>query len=144
MSADPQGYRKPLPRISIESKPFWEGARAHRLLLQKCDACGRFWFPPSSHCIHCLSDGYAWTEVKGTARIFSFVTYHRLYHPGWEGELPYVVALIELDEGPRLIASLVGIAPEQVKCDMKVRVMFEDVSPEVTVPKFMPLEAAAD
>lgn len=131
-------YAKPLPRPSAESKPYWDAAREHRLVIQKCNACGKFWFPPSQRCAHCLADDHTWTEVKGTGRVFSFVTYQRLYHKGWEGEVPYVVAVIELDEGPRLLSSIVGIAPERVACDMRVKVVFDDVTPDATLPRFTP------
>jgi uncharacterized OB-fold protein len=71
--------------------------------------------------------------------VFSFVTYQRLYHKGWEGELPYVVAVIALDEGPRILSALTGIAPEDVKCDMAVKVVFDDVTDDATLPKFTPV-----
>jgi uncharacterized OB-fold protein len=129
---------KPLPRPSAESQPFWDAARDHKLMLQKCGACGKFWFPPSIRCVHCLSDDHSWTAVAGTGRVFSFVTYQRLYHKGWEGELPYLVAVIELDEGPRLISTLTGIAAADVACDMRVTVVFDDVTDDVTLPKFAP------
>ena len=131
-------YLKPLPRPSAESQPFWDAAREHRLMLQKCRACGKFWFPPSQRCVHCLSEEHDWTEVKGTGKVFSFVTYQRLYHPGWDGELPYVVAVIALDEGPRILSTVTGIPADRVACDMPVRVVFDDVTPDVTLPKFAP------
>ena len=132
-------YLKPLPRPSAESKPYWDAAREHRLVVQKCNTCGEFWFPPSQRCAHCLSDDHAWTEVKGTGKVFSFVTYQRLYHKGWDGEVPYVVAVIELDEGPRMLSAVVGIPPEKVACDMAVKVVFDDVAPDATLPKFTPV-----
>lgn len=132
-------YRKPLPRPSAESQPFWDAAREHRLMLQKCKACGKFRFPPSQRCVHCLSGDHEWTEVSGTGKVFSFVTYHRLYHKGWDGELPYVVAVIELDEGPRLVSTVANCKADDVACDMKVKVVFDDVTPETTIPKFEPV-----
>ncbi len=132
-------YLKPLPRPSAESKPYWDAAREHRLVVQKCNTCGEFWFPPSQRCAHCLSDDHAWTAVKGTGKVFSFVTYQRLYHKGWDGEVPYVVAVIELDEGPRMLSAVVGIPPEKVACDMAVKVVFDDVTPDATLPKFTPV-----
>ena len=66
------------------------------------------------------------------------MTFHRVYHPAFESEVPYVVALIELEEGPRLISNLVGIAPEDVRCEMPVRVVFDDVEDGVSIPKFTP------
>ena len=129
----------PLPRATPESQPFWDGAAAHRLMLPRCSACGRFWFPPSQRCRHCLSPDFAWREVAGTGRIYSFVVYHRVYHPAFESKVPYVVAIVELDEGPRLLTNIVGIDPAEVRCDSRVRVVFDDVAAGVAVPKFAPL-----
>jgi hypothetical protein len=70
--------------------------------------------------------------------VFSFVTYRRLYNKGWEGELPYIVAVVELAEGPRILSTLVGIEPEEVLCDMEVKVVFDDVTDNVSLPKFIP------
>jgi len=127
---------KPLPRPSPESRAFWEGAKAKKLMLPRCNECGRFWFPPSQRCRHCLSADFAWHESAGAGRIYSFVVYTRVYHPAFEADVPYVVALIELDEGPRLLSNIVGTPWKNVRCDMRVRVMFEDAAPGVTIPKF--------
>ena len=128
--------KKPLPRPAPESRPFWEGAAAHRLMLPRCASCGQFWFPPSMRCPHCLSADFAWVEAKGTGRIYSFVVYHRVYHPGFEGEVPYTVAIVELDEGPRLLSNIVGTPPDKIACDMRVQVLFEDVADGIAIPKF--------
>jgi uncharacterized OB-fold protein len=129
-------HKKPVPRPSPETLPFWEAARAHRLLLPQCNACGRFWFPPTQRCTHCLSADFVWRESRGEGRIYSFVIYHRVYHPAFEGEVPYVVAIIELDEGPRFISNIVSVAPDEVRCDMRVKVIFDEIEPGVTIPKF--------
>ena len=71
--------------------------------------------------------------------MFSFVTYHRMYHKGWKDDLPYVVAVIELEEGPRLLSNITNCAPEDVKCDMAVKVVFDDVTEDTTLPKFSPV-----
>jgi len=127
---------KPVPRPSAESLPYWEGAREKKLLLQHCRSCGEFWFPPSARCRHCLSHNFAWEEVSGQGRIYSFVVYHRHYHPAFEDELPYVVAIIELDEGPRLLSNIVGGPSQDVRCDLPVRAVFEDGGHGTTIPKF--------
>ena len=132
-------YSKPVPHPSPETLPFWEAAKAHRLLLPQCNRCGEFWFPPTQRCAHCLSADFAWRESGGTGRVYSFVVYHRVYHPGFEGDVPYVVAIVELDEGPRLISNIVGVALDAVRCDMRVRVTFDDIEPGVTIPKFSSL-----
>ena len=129
------GELKPQPKPSPESAPFWEGARAHKLLLPRCNTCGRYWFPPSRRCVHCLSSDFAWTESEGKGRIYSFVVFHRVYHPAFESDVPYTVAIIELDEGSRLIANIIGTPPDEVRCDMRVRVVFEDRG-DMTIPQF--------
>ena len=129
---------KPIPHPSPESLPFWEAAKTHRLLLPHCNSCGKFWFPPSRRCPHCLSSDFVWRESKGEGRIYSFVVYHRVYHPGFEGEVPYTVAIVELDEGPRMLSNIVGIAPDAVRCDMRVRVVFQEQRGGFVLPKFAP------
>jgi hypothetical protein len=134
---------KPVPRPAPESVRYWQAAREHRLELPHCNACGKFWFPPSQSCPHCLAADFSWTPVSGLGKVFSFVTYHRVYHPAFAREVPYVVALVELAEGPRLLSNIVGVPCEAVTCDMAVKVVFDDVVEGVSVPKFTPLDAPA-
>jgi hypothetical protein len=130
---------KPLPRPSPESSPYWEAAKHHRLEIQRCNACGKFWFPPSASCPHCLAADFAWTAVSGKGKVYSFVVFHRVYHPSYEGEVPYAVALVELDEGPRMLTNIVGIPVDQIRCEMAVTAMFDDVADGVAIPKFTPV-----
>ena len=129
---------KPTPRPAPESIPYWEAAKQHRLEIPHCRACGGWWFPPSRSCPHCMSADVEFKQASGRGKVFSFVMYDRVYHPSFAEEVPYVVALVELDEGPRMISNIVGIPPEDVRCDMPVRVVFDDVAEGVTVPKFKP------
>jgi uncharacterized OB-fold protein len=131
--------KRPLPRPAPESVPYWEAARRHRLELPRCDSCDGFWFPPSASCPHCLSAEFTWTPVSGRGKVFSFVTFHRVYHPAFQAEVPYVVALIALEEGARLLSNIVGLDPDEVRCDMPVEVVFVDVADGVALPKFKPL-----
>jgi uncharacterized OB-fold protein len=85
-----------------------------------------------------MSAAFTWTPVSGRGTVFSYVVYHRVYHPGFAGEVPYTVALVELAEGPRMISNIVGIPPEQVVCDLPVRIVYEDITDTVTLPKFTP------
>jgi uncharacterized OB-fold protein len=130
--------KKPLPVASPESAPFWQAAKEHRLLIPRCKACAKFWFPPSRLCPHCLADDVGWHVVSGRGRVYSFVIFHRVYHPGFAGEVPYVVAIVELEEGPRMLTNIVGVPVDQVRCNMPVSVVFDDVSSEVAIPKFAP------
>ncbi len=132
-------YAKPLPIPSPESEPFWAGARDHKLLMQKCAPCGKFWFPPGTICPHCGAHEFSWAETSGRGRVFTFVTYQRLYNKAWEGELPYVVAIVELEEGPRMLTAITGIDAADVVCDLAVQVVFDDVTADVTLPKFTPV-----
>lgn len=131
-------YAKPIPVPSLESKPYWDGLKGHRLLMQRCEDCGKSWFPPSLLCPHCTSERFAWSELSGNGKVFSYVVYHRVYHPGFTKEVPYTVAVIELDEGPRMISNVVGIPPDQVACDMRVKIVYDDITESVTIPKFAP------
>ena len=136
-------YTKPLPVPSAESGPFWEGCRRHELLLQRCAGCRSFWFPPSVLCPECLGTDWRWVPAGGRGRIHSFVVFHRVYHPGFAGEVPYVVAVVELEEGPRLTSNVVGCEARAVRSGMPVEVVFEDVTEAVTLPKFRPLTASS-
>jgi len=127
---------KPKPRPAPESLPYWQAAREHRLALPKCEDCQKFWFPPSRTCPHCLSANFSFQNVSGKGKIFSFVTFHRVYRPAFTNYVPYVVALIELDEGPRLLSNIMGVTHDQVKCEMRVEVVFDDYDEDISIPKF--------
>jgi uncharacterized OB-fold protein len=127
---------KPKPRPAPESLPYWQAAREHRLALPKCEDCQKFWFPPSRTCPHCLSANFSFQNVSGKGKIFSFVTFHRVYRPAFANDVPYVVALIELDEGPRLLSNIMGVTHDQVKCEMRVEVVFDDYDEDISIPKF--------
>jgi len=134
------GYAKPLPRINGDNQPFWEGCRDHELRFQKCAACGHVRHPPSLVCPQCLGRDGQWIVSAGAGRIFSYAVYHVAFHEGFKPDVPYVVALVDLDEGPRLLTNIVGCAPGDVFCDMPVRVIWEDVTPEISLPKFTPVD----
>ena len=136
---DTPDYLKPIPVPSKETRPFWEATRAKKLVMPRCTSCGTFRFPVSRHCRACGKEGHEWVEVSGRGKIFTFVTYHRHYHPGFANELPYVVGLVELEEGPRIISNIVGVAPEAVRCDMPVAVRFEPITADIALPKFAPV-----
>ena len=131
-------YLKPIPVPSEDSQPFWAAAKKHELSLQRCGTCGSFRFPPAPVCPECTALGGDWTKLTGRGTIFSFVVFHRAFHKSFEKDVPYAVALVELEEGPRLVTNIVGVAPDQIRCDMPVELVFEDVTPECTLPKFKP------
>ena len=136
-------YRKPIPVPSSESQPYWSGLHERKLLMPHCNDCGKYWFPPSLLCPRCNSGNWSWTETSGHGRIYSFVIYHRVYDPSFAQDVPYAVAIIELDEGPRMYGNVVGVPPDQLVCDMRVEIVYEKITEEITLPKFKPVTAAA-
>ncbi len=133
--------KRPLPVPPPESLPFWQAAHQRRLTFPRCDACGKSWFPPANLCPHCLSDGFHWEEACGRGKVFSFVVVHRVYHGYFANKVPYTVAVVELDEGPRILSNIVGVDPQKVHCNMAVQVAFDEAGPDMTLPLFAPVEA---
>lgn len=131
-------YAKPLPQVTPEMKPFWDAARRHELVVQRCTGCGTHRFPARDICSRCLSRDAAWTPVSGRGSVFSWAIMHQVYHPGFAAEVPYAVVVIELDEGARLVSNLVDCAPADIRAGMPVEVVFDDVAPDVSLPKFRP------
>jgi uncharacterized OB-fold protein len=122
----------------MEAKPFWENLKGHQLTAQRCKACSAYFnFPPQALCAKCLSSDNEWVPVSGKGTIYSFVTYHRAWHPSYQDKVPYNVSLVDLEEGPRLVSNVVEIPPEDVKVGMSVEVIYEDHE-EYTLPKFRP------
>jgi uncharacterized OB-fold protein len=132
-------YKKPLPNLNNpRTKPFWEAAKRHELRFQRCPNCGYYRYPPALRCPECLAENDDWAQVSGRGKIWSFNVYHHNYAKAFESELPYNTALVELEEGPRLITNIVGISNEDLRCEMPVEVYFDDVTDEVTLVKFKP------
>ena len=129
---DPQ---PPLPQSDALTAPFWDACGRGTLEVSGCADCGHRFLPPGPCCPRCWSPRLASHAVSGRGRVFSFVVYRRSYHPGMPA--PYVVALVELEEGPRLISNIVGCAPEEVAIDMQVEVRFEEAG-DFTLPRFAP------
>jgi uncharacterized OB-fold protein len=130
--------QKPLPRPSAVSAPYWEAAREHRLVIQACGNCGHRFFYPRSTCPRCLGTDLNWIEASGEGVVYSYTVLRQATTPGFEAEVPYVLAIVELDEGVRMTTNVIGCSPEDVRIGMPVEVVFDDVSPEVTLPKFSP------
>jgi uncharacterized protein len=129
---------KPVPEPDDLSRPFFDGARQQQLLLQRCRACGQFVALGSRVCSECLAEELDWTPVSGRGTLFSFGVMHQLYHPGFATEIPYNIAVIELDEGPRLNSNVVGVANEQLRVGMRLEVTFEQQNADIWLPKFRP------
>jgi uncharacterized OB-fold protein len=133
------GYNKPLPRPNRLSQPYWDGARQHELRVLSCKACAHKFLPPADRCPKCLGKDLEWVAASGRGKVWSWVVFHQRYFPAFEADLPYNVAYVELDEGPRLMSNMVDCDPAEIRCDMPVEVVFDDVTPEITLPKFRPI-----
>jgi uncharacterized OB-fold protein/acyl dehydratase len=131
---------RPRPALTQDNTFFFEGAKQHKLLIQKCTACGTLRHPPRPSCAHCRSFEWEPLEASGRGTIFSFTVNHYPQVPAFD--YPLVVALVELEEGTRLIANVSGITPETVHIGMPVEVGFEDFDPDLSLPVFHPAGTA--
>jgi len=129
-------YIKPLPKPSPVSAPFWEAARRHELKLQYCGACNAFIYYPRDRCPNCFSEGMEWRPVSGRGKVYSYTVVRRASSRAF-ADGPYVLAIVELEEGPRMTTNIVA-PPEQVRVEMPVTVCFDDVTPQHTLVKFKP------
>ena len=130
-------YKGPLPQATPETQQYFDGLKAHKMMIQRCRECGPYFYP-RPFCPSCFSWNVEWFEASGKGKLYSFVINHR--PPPWMGTDPFVIAVVELEEGPRLMSNLVGIDPDpdKIKCDMPVVVEYKDVTEEVTLPMFRP------
>jgi uncharacterized OB-fold protein len=129
---------KATPKPTPETAPYWEAANRGELQIQRCIACRRYYFYPRTACPHCGSTDVTWETVSGRGRLHTYVINHRPA-PGFEDEAPYAIAVVELEEGPRMMANITGVpnTPDQLELDMSLEVRFEPRG-EQTVPVFTP------
>lgn len=125
----------PMPLADGDSRVFWEGVAQHKLLIQRCDACQQYIFYPRSLCPHCFSDALSWVQAEGAGTIYSYTVVHQAYGP-FAAQVPFVVALVELSEGVRMMTRITGSPPEAVRIGAPVRVVFEQVGEGLTLPYF--------
>jgi len=134
-------YTKPLPIADIDSQPFWDRCKVHELSAQRCGDCKNFRWPPQAFCPHCYSWKFDWTQLGETGTVSSFVVVHYVSIPAFQDDVPYVIAHITLDgtdDQITMISNVIQCPWQDVRVGMPVRVVFEDVTPEVTLPKFRP------
>ncbi len=129
---------KPRPTLRGEEEPFYAAAADGRLVIQRCPSCMRAVFYPRTLCPHCHDGTPEWIDASGRGAVYSFSVLHRAGAPGFDAEVPYVVALVDLDEGVRLMANVVSVSPERVEIGMPVSVTFESREDGFTVPQFEP------
>jgi len=135
----PEGVRpKPLPVITEESRPFWEGCRQGILRLQYCELCHQHQFYPRLYCMHCDSAQLSWVTASGHGVIYSYTIIHQNKSPEFVHDTPYNVAVVQLEEGPRLMSNIVGIVPGDLRVDLPVKIVFDPVNDTISLPRFEP------
>jgi uncharacterized protein len=131
-------YSKPLPQVDEVNRPFWEATRRREVVLQRCRDCREVWYPAATNCPKCLSTNFEWSAVSGSGTVWSFIVYHHCWHRGFEKDIPYNVAMIQLEEGPLVISNIVNVKNDSIKVGMPVKVVFEPATEQVTLFKFTP------
>ncbi len=134
----PEPPPRPLPIPDFETQAYWDGAARGELVVQRCAACGTHRHYPRALCPTCHAAEHQWVRVSGRGSVYSFSIVRRAPSPAFATLVPYVVALIALDEGPHLLSHIVGIDPNAVRIGMPVMVAFEAVGDGVMLPVFAP------
>lgn len=131
---------KPVPHVSPISKPFWDAAARGKLLAQRCLACGSYVFYPRAWCPHCFGLELEWKEMTGKGEVHTYSVVHAAPCVGFEADVPYVLAVVQLEEGTRMMANVIGCRPDVVRVGLAVEVVFEDRD-GVRLPQFTPVRA---
>jgi uncharacterized OB-fold protein len=132
-------YDRALPTIDADNEEFWRSCKRHDMHLQRCATCRNWRYFPASVCPDCSSFDFSWDRVSGWATLFTFSTIYRPPSPSWADSVPYTYAVVELDEGPFMPTNIVGIAPDEIRIGIRLRLVYDDVTSEVTLPKFEPI-----
>jgi uncharacterized OB-fold protein len=127
---------RPLPEITAATQPYWDAAKRRQLVIQRCARCGAYRFPPELACAACGSRDASWTPVSGRATLYSWTVAHPPLLPYFAERAPWPVAVVELEEGPRLITNLCGIGIDEYAVGMALEVDFEVVDDVTTLPVF--------
>jgi uncharacterized protein len=127
-----------LPTIEEESRPFWDAAREGRFLIARCSDCGRPHHYPRPFCPFCWSENVQWEDASGRATLYTFSTVFVNDLPPFKDRLPYVAAVVDLEEGPRVMTNIVDCDPAQLRVGQPVEVCFQPLTDEITMPVFRP------
>lgn len=130
--------QKPTPPMTAWSEPYWKAARAGKLMIQKCAECGRNIFYPRLACPFCSSDRLSWIQSSGRGTVYTFSVVQNNAPSAFVADLPFVIAIVRLEEGVQMMTNIVGCEPNEVRCEMPVEVVFEKLTDEITLPKFKP------
>jgi enoyl-CoA hydratase/carnithine racemase/uncharacterized OB-fold protein len=134
-------YKKPIPVIQPWTREFWNATKQHRLLIQECNDCKIKIFYPRKYCPECWSSNLGWSEASGKAKVYTFSIMIDMVEPKFMPDLPYVLAMVDLEEGIRMTTRIVDCDPDAVHIGMDVAVVFEDITEECALPMFRPITA---
>jgi uncharacterized OB-fold protein len=129
---------KPIPPVDPWAEPFWAGTRERKLVIQRCTDCEKHIFYPRIGCPFCSSDKLDWIEASGRGTVYSHTLVQNNPSSAFMEDLPFMIAIVELEEGVRMMTNIVDYDPEEVHCGMPVEVTFERLTDEITLPKFKP------
>jgi uncharacterized protein len=129
-----------IPAMTERTAPYWAAAREGRLTVQECQSCRQVWHPPLPRCPHCHAENLGWRAVSGDGTVYSYTVVRHPTHFAFAGQIPYILAIVELAEGPRLVTALTGIESHQARVGMPVRAVFRPVTDAVTLPYFEPTD----
>jgi uncharacterized OB-fold protein len=127
---------RPLPRATDITAPYWKAANEGALCMQLCQQCRRWQFFPRAFCVHCSSEDIVWQKTAGLGKVYTFTINRRAANPFMKERLPYAVAIVELDEGPRMMANIINSDLDAIRIDARVRVCFERVDENLALPQF--------
>ena len=135
-----QAYTKPVPVPQPESDFYWEKTKEHELWLRSCNDCSQTYFYPRDICPSCFSRNTTWVQSSGKGTLHTFAIVHRAPTPAFRDDAPFVVAMVDLEEGARMPTNLVDVEadPSAIQVGMAVEVVFEDITEAITLPKFRP------
>lgn len=131
------------PSIDKYNAPYWSALHEGRLRLPRCRACGNLQYPMGPCCSNCLADVFDWTDCSGRGTVWSYIVYHHAFHSSLVDKVPYNVAEIALEEGPRIISNVVGIPLEALHAGLPVQARFDRVDDDLTLLRFAPTEPVA-
>jgi len=131
-------HSKPLPRTTPDSQPFWDALRQRKLVLPHCAACGKPHLPPGPVCPFCFGDRLEWRPASGRGTVSTWTVVHKAWFPAFATDIPYNVVQVELEEGPRLTARVVGLSNERLKVGLPVAIDFDESREGITLPQFRP------
>jgi uncharacterized protein len=131
---------RPLPEETPLTAPFWQAARERRLVIQRCTSCGRLRWPPEAACYDCGSLDHEWADMKGRATLYTWTIAHPPLLPYFQQRAPWPIAIVQLEEGPRLVTNLTGIESDQFEIGMELEAAFADIGDNVKLVVFRPAQ----